>query len=202
MQPVDDRERALKARARRQRAAQVQRRRLVLLAVVVVVIVLVVVLVTRSCGDEGTGSSTTTTESTAPGSTSSTYTADLTGADSVPAVETEAAAVLTLKYESATKEMTFTLEVTSQISAPSVATIYQGLPGEYGTAVYTLFAGPAKEGDFEGSLAEGNIVEDDLIGPLEGSTVAELVALIEGGGAYVSIGNERHPVDAIRGPIK
>jgi hypothetical protein len=201
MQPVDDRERAIRAHARRQRAAQVQRRRLVLLAVVVVVVVVIVALAARSCEGDGTTSSSTT-ETTGSGSASSSYSADLTGEDSVPAVDTQATAVLTLDYDSAAKEMTFTLEVTSKISAPSAATIYQGKTGEYGTAVYTLFAGPAKEGDFTGVLAEGSIVEDDLIGPLEGKTVAALVALIEEGNAYVSIGNDRHPVDAIRGPIK
>jgi hypothetical protein len=201
MQPVDDRERAIKARARRQRATQVQRRRLVLLAVVVIVIVVIVALAVRSCGDEGTAGSTTT-ETTGTGSTSSAFSADLTGADSVPAVETQAAAVLTLDYDSAAKEMAFKLEVTSQISVPSAATICQGLPGEYGTVVYTLFAGPAKDGNFRGVLAEGTIVQDELIGPLEGGTVADLVALIGEGDAYVSIGNDSHPVDAIRGPIK
>lgn len=201
MQPVDDRERAIRARARRQRAAQVQRRRLVLLALVVVVIVVIVALAARSCGDDGTAGSSTT-ETTGTGSASSSYSADLTGADSVPAVETQAAAVLTLDYDSAAKEIAFTLEVTSQISNPSLATIYKGLPGEHGDAVYTLFGGPAKEGDFQGMLAEGTIVEDDLTGPLELGTIADLIALIEDGDAYVNIGNASHPVDAIRGPIK
>jgi hypothetical protein len=121
---------------------------------------------------------------------------------SVPAVDTQATAVLTLDYNSATKEMAFTLKVTHQISNPQLATIYQGLPGERGDAVCTLFAGPAKEGDFTGVLAEGTLSADDLIGQLEGSTIADLVALIEEGKAYVNISNASHPVDAIRGPIK
>ena len=200
MQPVDDRERAISARERRQRSAQVQRRRLVLLAIVVVVIVVIVALAARSCGDDGTAGSSTT-ETTGTGSASSSYTAELTGAGSVPAVETRATAILTLDYDSAAKEMAYTLELTYQISNPSLATIYEGLPGEHGVAVCTLFAGPAKEGNFDGMLAEGTILKDDLIGTLEGGTVADLAALIEEGKAYVSIGNESHPVDAIRGPI-
>ena len=211
MQPDIDREQADRTRARRQRAAQIQRRRLVFLACVLVVVIVIVIVAAKSCGgDDGAGTGTSTTESTGgsttgsttPTSGSTTFTAELTGADSVPAVETEAAAKLTLDYDSEAKEMTFTLDVTSKISNPQVATICQGLPGEYGTTVCTIFGGPAKEGDFDGLLTEGTIIDSDLVGTLEGKTVADLVALIESGEAYVSIGNESHPVDAIRGPIE
>ena len=202
MHPVDDRERAIRAGARRQRVAQVQRRRLVLLAVVVVVIVVIVALAARSCGNGGTPGSFTT-ESTGAVAASAGYSADLTGALSAPGVDTQATAVLTLDYDSAAQKMAFTLEVTHQISNPQLATIYEGLPGEHGEAVCTLFAGPAKEGDFSGMLEEGTIVKDDLTGSLQGGgTVADLVALINEGKAYVSISNVSHPVDAIRGPIK
>jgi hypothetical protein len=109
---------------------------------------------------------------------------------------------LTLDYNADSDQMDYKLELTYQISNPTVATICQGSPDEYGTTVYTLFAGPMKEGDFAGVLAEGTIVEDDLVGPLAGDTIADLIALIEDGEAYVSIGNERHPVDAIRGQIE
>ncbi len=200
MQPDIDRQREAKARARRQHTAQVQRRRLVFFAGVVVLLVLIIVLAARSCGgDDGSGASTTgSTTAVLP---SAIYTADLTGADSVPAVTTQATAVLTLDYDSAAKEMAFTLELTYQISNASVATIGKGLPGEDGATVYTLFAGPAKEGNFDGILAQGTIAADDLTGPLQGGTIADLIALIEDGEAYVSIGNESHPIDAIRGPI-
>ena len=195
-----DQDRAVRERSRRLRAAQVQRRRLVFLGCVVVLLVVVIALATRSCGGDE-GAQTTTTGSPDAGLVSAAYTAELTGADSVPAVETQATAELTLDFDADAGEMTYELVLTYQISNPTVATICQGLPGEYGTTVYTLFAGPMKEGDFEGVLAEGTIAADDLVGPLKGDTIADLVALIEDGEAYVSIGNERHPVDAIRGQI-
>jgi hypothetical protein len=202
MQPDTHREEAARARALRLRAARVQRRRLALLAGVVVLVVVIVAVAARSCGDaRGTGSSDSTGSSVV-GLASAAYTAELTGADSVPAVQTQAAAELTLEYDAGARQMTYRLALTYQISNPSVATICQGLPGEYGTAVYTLFAGPPKEGDFKGVLAEGTVAEGDLVGRLEGGTIADLIALIEDGEAYVSIGNERHPVDAIRGQIK
>ncbi len=52
-----------------------------------------------------------------------------------------------------------------------------------------------------GVLAEGLILDEDLIGPLRGGTIADLITLIKSGNAYVSLGNKSHPVDAIRGQI-
>jgi len=58
-----------------------------------------------------------------------------------------------------------------------------------------------EEGVFAVRRAEGTIAEQDLTGPLRDKTIADLIALLEDGGAYVSIGNKSHPVDAIRGQI-
>ncbi len=116
-------------------------------------------------------------------------------------MDTAAEATLTLTYNEESKELSFVLEVTSSITNPSAATIYQGSSGASGTAVHTLFTGPTKEGTFVGTLVEGFIYDEDLIGPLRGGTIADLIALIEDGDAYVSISNTSHPVDAIRGQI-
>jgi CHRD domain len=201
MQSDYDSERAVRARARRLRAQQVQRRRLVAVVCLLILVLVIVIIAVKSCGDGGT-TVTTSPGAADTGPASATYTAQLTGADSVPAVQTEATAVLTLDYDAESKELTFELEVTSQISNPNVATIYQGKAGEDGTAVYTLLARQVEDEEFSGMLAEGTISEDDLVGPLEGGTIADLIELIENGEAYVSIGNERHPVDAIRGQIE
>ena len=82
-----------------------------------------------------------------------------------------------------------------------MATIYEGAAGESGTAVYTLFGGPAETGDYSGVLAQGTIDEAHLTGPLEGGTLGDLIALIKDGKAYVSVGTTANPVDAIRGQI-
>jgi len=196
-----DREQAARARARRARAQQIQRRRIVFVGILLAIILLIVVLAAKSCGEDG-GVVTTTTGNGEPGSSVVLYVAELTGADSVPAVDTQAAAVLTLEYDADAGKLTYELEVTSRISNPNVATIYQGRAGEYGTAVYTLFAGQIDDEEYTGVLAKDEVSEADLVGPLKGGTLADLVALIEEGEAYVSIGNERHPVDAIRGHIE
>ena len=65
-----------------------------------------------------------------------------------------------------------------------------------------LFAGPKKEGKFSGLLAKGTITDKDLIGPLAGKTVADLVAMIKDGGAYVNVHTDKYPDGEIRGQIK
>lgn len=189
-------------RARQRRARQIRRRRLTFIVCVLALLVLILALVI-GCPGEEEATVTTTSEAGLDDTSlvSGTYTAVLTGAESVPPVETAAEATLTLTYDEEAEELTFVLEVTHQITNPSIAAIYQGTPGTSGTAVYILFAGPTKEGTFVGTLAEGTIHEEDLIGPLKDRTIADLIALIKRGEAYVSIGNTSHPVDAIRGQI-
>jgi hypothetical protein len=204
MEPEIQRDPAARERARRRRVQQVQRRRLVfgicVLGLIVVISALVVGL-PRGSDTPSTTSSTGSQGSTTTSLVAATYTADLTGAQSVPAVRTEATASLALTYDPDAAALTFVLDVKG-LTNPSVSTIYEGTPGAPGAAVLTLFAGPSKTGKFSGTLKEGTIKDADLTGPLQGKTVGDLIALIKAGNAYVSVGNTSHPVDAIRGQIK
>ena len=189
--------------ARRRRAQQIYRRRLVVGVFLLALIILIIVLVI-ACpgGSDQTG--TTSTESSETTSTSliaATYTAVLTGDDSVPPVRTESTGTLTLTYDPEVPSLTFVLEVDG-LTDPSVSAIYEGAPGTSGTAVLTLFPGPTEIGVKRGVLAEGTIEDADLTGTLAGQTVGDLIALIKEGNAYASVGNKSHPVDAIRGQIR
>jgi len=203
MQPEIERDPNDRQRARQIRAEQVQRRRMALFICLLALIVLIVVLALTCGGEEEPAvTSTSTTQGVDTTLLSGIYTAELTGAESVPQVNTTATATLTLDYDAETEVMSYVLTVTRALTFPSDATIYAGEPGSSdGAAVYTLFAGPMEEGSFTGKLAEGTIAEQDLTGPLRDKTIADLIALLEDGGAYVSIGNKSHPVDAIRGQI-
>jgi len=202
MQPEIEGEPTDRERARQRRVDQVHRRRMALGVGLLALLVLVLVLVLACPGEEESATTTTVPEDgTDVTLISASYTAELTGDQSLPPVRTAATGLLTLTYDAETEEFSYVLEVTHSITNPSVATIYEGTAGTSGTAVYTLFAGPMKEGTFVGTLAEGLIFGEDLIGPLRGGTVADLIALIKEGNAYVSIGNQSHPVDAIRGQI-
>ena len=186
--------------ARRRRAQKVQRRRVVLGAFVVLV-VLIVVLAIGLSGDGGTAVSTTSTESTETSLAAATYAAELTGADSVPTVKTASTGTLTLTYDPDAATLTFVLDING-LTDTSVATIYEGTPGTSGTAVLTLFDGPTVTGVLRGELAAGSVEATSLTGTLTGATVGDLIALIEEGNAYVSVGNSSHPIDAIRGQIR
>jgi hypothetical protein len=193
-------------RARRIRRQQIQRRRLVLAVLVLALIILVVALAVGLSGrsDETTG----TTTGTGDGSTTTTslgaatFTAQLTGANSVPAVETESTGALTLEYDPNALTLSFSLNL-SGLSNPSSAAIYEGTAGTNGTVIYVLFAGPTKTGTgYEGELASGTVEAGNLQGSLKDGTIGDLIALIQAGNAYVSVGNTSHPVDAIRGTIQ
>ncbi len=189
---------------RQHRKEQIQRRRLVAVLVLLGLIILIIVLV-ATCGSSGDEGTTTTTGETNGETTSTTlgaavYKADLTGAQSVPPVETDATGTLVLTYDPEKNELSYVLEVET-LTSPSVAAIYEGAEGDSGTAVYNLFAGPADGGDYSGVLAQDIINEADLTGSLEGGTIGDLIALIEDGNAYVSVGTTQTPVDRIRGQI-
>jgi hypothetical protein len=200
----DDNRRELTPRElqRQRRKKQIKQRRLVAVVCLLGLIILIIVLVTTcgGSGDEGTTTTTSNGETTSTTLGVAKYQADLTGADSVPAVETDATGTLNMDYDPEAKQLNYSLEVTA-LTAPSVATIYEGAAGESGTAVYTLFAGPAEKADYSGVLAQGTIDEANLTGSLEGGTVGDLIALIKDGKAYVSVGTTAHPIDAIRGQI-
>jgi hypothetical protein len=184
------------------RKKQVKQRRLVAAVCLLALIVLIIVLVTTcgSSGDEGTTTTTSNGETTSTTLGAASYEAALTGADSVPEVSTDATGSLEMNYDPETNKLNYSLSVEA-LTAPSGATIYEGAAGASGTAVYTLFAGPAEKADFSGVLAQGTIDEANLTGPLEGGTIGDLIALIKDGKAYVSVGTTAHPVDAIRGQI-
>jgi hypothetical protein len=202
MQPEMDPVALERARRRQKRQEQIQRRRLALGVSVLAIVVLIIGLAIGLSGGDETATTTTTSTSLLP-LESATYSAELTGSDSVPAVKTEASASFIMTYDPDTKELSWTLEITHVLTTPTRADIYQGAPGTSGTAVYTLYLADAgQEATTKvGLLSEGVIDEAELVGPLQGGTLADLIELIKDGDAYVSIGNKSHPIDAIRGQI-
>lgn len=202
MQPEMDPVAQERARRRQKRQEQIQRRRLALGVSVLALIVLIVALAIGLSGGDDPSAATTTTSTSVLPLESAQYTAELVGAESVPPVKTQAEATFVMTYDPDSKELSFVLEITHVLTNPTLAAIYQGGPGTSGRLVYTLYvAGPGEEGSKTGILAEGVIDETELVGPLAGGTLADLIQLIKDGNAYVSIGNKSHPTDAIRGQI-
>jgi hypothetical protein len=157
----------------------------------------------HSCGAETAPEATPaapTTTSTLPPLASAVYTARLTPTGSQPA--SLPVAILTLDFDATAGTLAFRLEVATRLADPSVAALCQGSPAEDGAAVFTLFPGPSVAGDFSGVLAEGPITAGDLVGPLKGAGLEELVRLIQAGGVYATIGTRQCPIDAVRGQLE
>ena len=99
-------------------------------------------------------------------------------------------------------QLGFDLTVTN-IQNVEAAHIHLGMPGEDGPVVAFLF-----DGDFStdasgvGTLSTGVLTDSDLMGPLEGDTLAELVAEMEAGNAYVNVHTTQHPAGEIRGQLE
>jgi hypothetical protein len=79
--------------------------------------------------------------------------------------------------------------------------VRQGALGTNGSGVVVLLAGRYGTGVFTGTVASGSFDASALIGQLKGETIADFVALIESGQAYVSVGTVENPGGEIRGQI-
>jgi hypothetical protein len=129
-----------------------------------------------------------------------TFKAKLTGKDETPAVMTKATGKAVFKLSKDGKELTYTLEVKG-IENATAAHIHAGKMGANGEVAVGLFKGP-KEGKFSGTLAKGTITDKDLVGPMAGKTIADLVAMIKSGDAYVNVHTAANKAGEIRGQLK
>jgi hypothetical protein len=72
-------------------------------------------------------------------------------------------------------------------------------PGE---PVAFLFKGPEKKGAFTGILAQGTITAAELMGPLKGKPLSDLVDALDNGGAMVVVHTTAAPAGALDGFIE
>jgi hypothetical protein len=132
------------------------------------------------------------------------FRAHLSGADEVPPVETRAQGQAIFQLSSDGESLGFKLIVANLVDTLQ-AHIHIGPPGANGPVVAFLYPeGPPPqliEGAFSGVLARGVITADDLRGPLAGASMADLIAEIENGNAYVNVHTVANPGGEIRGQI-
>jgi cytoskeletal protein RodZ len=205
-----------KERRGRRRAG---RQRLVVVATLLVVVILVIGLAVGFSGRGGGTSSTTTgsetTSSEAAGSTTTspgeatstsatdteTFSAELSGQDEVPPVTTLATGTLTLTVSADASSVAYLLKA-GNIQNLTVARLHEGATGKNGSTIATLYAGPTKSGTFTGTVAQGSLTKADLVGPLKGKTINDLVALLRTGSVYVNVGTTGHKSGEIRGQLQ
>lgn len=137
--------------------------------------------------------------------TPKTFTAQLSGDQGVPPIQTAATGVATFKLSQDGKSLHYQLKV-DKLTDVTMAHIHLGQAGKNGPPVVWLFpvTGPPptlKPGAFTGVLAEGEVTAKNLVGPLKGKPLQALVKVMENGETYVNIHTQEHPEGEIRGEI-
>ena len=144
-----------------------------------------------------TASSTSTTE---PAASATTFTAELSGAEVVPAVDTLATGTATFTIDPTGTRGSFKLTV-SNLTGVIASRVHEGTPGTNGQGLLILYPGPTLSDTLTGVLAQGNFNATVLIGSLTGRSLAEFAVLLQGGLAYVNVGTVKNPQGEIRGQI-
>ncbi|EMA38175.1 ferritin-like domain-containing protein [Halococcus hamelinensis] len=129
-------------------------------------------------------------------------TVQLSGDKEVPPVDTDASgeAGLTLvRRQDGSYAVRYDLSVMN-IEDVTAAHFHLGGSEENGPVVAFLY-GPNEDGTSEdGQIASGTITESDLVGPLEGKTVADLQSMADEG-LYVNVHTKANPDGELRGQV-
>ena len=129
------------------------------------------------------------------------FTAKMTGKDEVPPHDTKATGNAEFTLSADGKTMSYKVDV-NNIDKVTVAHIHQGKLGENGPPVVWLFNSSSNPtGPMNGKLSEGKFTSNDLVGPLKGKQMSDLVKLINDGQAYANVHTEPNPKGEIRGQV-
>jgi CHRD domain len=128
------------------------------------------------------------------------YDAPLSGQNEVPPVQSNATGLAeftppvneTIKYR---------INITGIFNATG-AHFHNAKVGENGEIVADLMTPTTKNNDVSyGMTIRGNLSDSSLKGPMQGMTLADLVAAMDTGEIYVNIHTDAHPDGEIRGQI-
>jgi hypothetical protein len=143
--------------------------------------------------------------STALAGSKRTFTAKLTGDQEVPAVSTLAQGKAIFKLSQDGQSISYRL-VVANINDVTQAHIHIAPAGVNGPVVAWLYPGgpPAQliPGRFDGILAEGTLTSANLVGPLAGMTLEDLLKEMTSGNTYVNVHTSQFPAGEIRGQIR
>lgn len=133
------------------------------------------------------------------------FRAHLSGDNEVPTVETDAQGQATFQRTRSGDALDYRLLV-ANIENVFMAHIHAGPADANGPVVAWLYpedggAPEPIEGRFSGVLAESRLTADDLVGPLAGGALDDLLELIRSGDAYVNVHTTQHPAGEVRGQI-
>ncbi|HEX6254261.1 MAG TPA: CHRD domain-containing protein [Euzebyales bacterium] len=132
------------------------------------------------------------------------FTTHLTGAEEVPAVDTDAQGQAIFQVDDDGDAISYRLNV-ANISDVLMAHLHLGEAGANGGIVVWLYPdGPPPQlipGRTQGTLATGTITADDLVGDLAGAGLDALIEAMRAGEIYVNVHTLSSPGGEIRGQI-
>jgi CHRD domain-containing protein len=126
------------------------------------------------------------------------FTADLSGDDELPPVDTNATGIAT--FQSNGNTMNYQLSV-SDLNNVTAAHIHRGDSDHNGKVVVNLYNNKSK-GPQNGLLSQGTITASNLIGPLAGHPLSDLIDIMDNGTAYVNAHTKDFPLGEIRGQVE
>ena len=133
------------------------------------------------------------------------FVAPLNGGNEVPAVDTQARGVAIFHLSDDGSQLEYRLNATNIEDILQAHIHARGVAGVNAPVVAFLYpdAPPASliPGRHTGTLATGVITASDLIGPLAGGTMTDLLDAIMDGEAYVNVHTVANPTGEIRGQL-
>lgn len=128
------------------------------------------------------------------------FEADLSGENEVPPVVSDASGEAKFRANRGWSVLSYEIDL-ADIEGVIQAHIHLGPPDENGGVVAFLF-GPSEPTDVEnGRLVKGRLTADDLVGSLAGGSLADLLAAMQSGNAYVNVHTTAVPSGEVRGQI-
>ncbi len=129
------------------------------------------------------------------------FKAALSGSSESPAISTPAKGSATFELDKTGKELKYKVTV-NDIEDVTAAHVHYGMKGKDGPPVAAIDIKGSKTGKFSGVLAEGMITDKDLVGPLKGKSVEDLVKDIKSGELYLNVHTAKYPNGELRGQLQ
>ena len=126
------------------------------------------------------------------------FTAQLSGDQEVPPIQTNASGITWFKPKQ--DSIAFELN-TTDLQGITMAHIHNGKQGENGPPVVPLYTSDSPTILINGILANGNITASMLEGPMAGKQLSDLAIAMSNGSTYVNVHTEQNPNGEIRGQI-
>ena len=122
------------------------------------------------------------------------------GGSEVPPVTSDGQCQAIFKLTDGGRALEYKL-IVANIEFVTQAHIHLAPAGQNGGVIAFLFGFVPEGATVNGTLAQGILTDADLRGALAGKSIADLVAELAAGNAYVNVHTQAHPSGEVRGQI-